>query len=703
MRNEVSGTVAGPVVLARSVYGGVHVHQPTWEAMLPRQLPGAVRHFTGRTDELEALNALLDNAGAGGTVVISAIDGTAGIGKTALAIYWAHQVVQRFPDGHLYVNLRGFDPTGSPVEPAAAIQGFLDAFAVPVDRIPVSPEAQAALYRSLLAERRMLVVLDNARDVDQVRPLLPGSRTCFVVVTSRSQLSGLVATEGAHLQTLDLFTVSVARELLTRHLGAERIAGEAEVVDELIKLCARLPLALAIVGARASERPGFPLEVLLAQLRDTRGRLDALDGGDLATDVRAVFSWSYHYLSAGAARMFRLMGVHPGPDISVPAAASLVGIPLRQARKALDELTHARMITEHAPSRFAFHDLLRAYATDLAHTIEGDAERRAAMHRVLDHYLHSAHTAALLLHSTRDPLTLAPPQPGVIPEDLAEGIQALIWFEAEHPVMLAAIGHAADTGFETYAWQIPWTLATFFDRRGHWHDWASTQHIALAAAERMDHQDGQARAHRLLGRAYIRLGSSEKAEIHLRRALDLYQQLGNRVGLAHAHYDLASVFGQQGRADEALGQVQEALGLYEATNHEVGQARALNAIGWYSALLGDHYQALTFCDQALILCRKLGDRLCEGGTLDSLGYVHQYLGHYTQALACYQQAIEVWQELGNYYYQATTLTHLGETYHAAGDREAACNTWQHALAILDDLHHPDADQVRGKLHHMETT
>jgi len=369
-----------------------NVHQPTWEAVVPRQMPGAVRHFTGRVDELKVLSVLLEKAGPGRTVVISAINGTAGIGKTALAVYWAHQVAQQFPDGQLYVNLRGFDPSGSPVKPAAAIRDFLDAFAVPVDRIPGSLEAQAALYRSLLAERRVLVVLDNARDVDQVRSLLPGSPTCLVVVTSRSQLSGLTATEGAHPLALDLLTVAVARELLACHVGAERVAGEAEAVDELISLCARLPLALVIMGARASEHPGFPLKALVAQFRDAEGwRLDALDGHDLATNVRAVFSWSYRYLSAWTARMFRLLGVHPGPDISLPAAASMAAIPLEQARQLLSELIDAGMVTEHIPGRFAFHDLLRAYATDRAHTEDGDGKRLAAVHRLLDHYLHTAY------------------------------------------------------------------------------------------------------------------------------------------------------------------------------------------------------------------------------------------------------------------------------------------------------------------------
>ncbi len=331
---------------------------------VPRQLPAYTSNFVGRAAELRELTGLLDAAAHGaeasgqartaGTVVISAIGGTAGIGKTALALHWAHRVADRFPDGQLYVNLRGFDPAGSPVQPAAAIRGFLDAFEVDPGRIPVSLEAQVALYRSLIVGRRVLVVLDNARDADQVRPLLPGSETCIVTVTSRSQLSGLVAQRGARPLTLGLLTVAEARELLARGLGPDRVTRESAAVDELIGLCAKLPLALSVVAARAATQPGFPLAVLADELRDARRRLDALDAGDLTTNVRAVFSWSYQYLDASAARMFRLLSLHPGPDISLPAAASLAGIPPRQARAALAALTRAHLVTEHVPGRFAF-------------------------------------------------------------------------------------------------------------------------------------------------------------------------------------------------------------------------------------------------------------------------------------------------------------------------------------------------------------
>lgn len=302
---------------------------------VPRQLPVHVAHFAGRATELAALDGLLDQLEAGwqtGTAIISAIGGTAGIGKTTLALHWAHRIANRFPDGQLYVNLRGFDPIGCPVILAEAIRGFLDALAVPADRIPASLDSQAGLYRSLLAGKRMLVVLDNARDVAQVRPLLPGAGGCLVLVTSRNQLTGLAAAEGAHLFNLDVLSCDEARELLAHRLGASQVAATPEAVDELITLCARLPIALSVAAARVVAQPAYSLDAMVTALHNERGRLDALDTGEPASSLRAVFSWSYRQLGGQGARMFRLLGAHPGPDISIAAAASLAGVPADQAR-----------------------------------------------------------------------------------------------------------------------------------------------------------------------------------------------------------------------------------------------------------------------------------------------------------------------------------------------------------------------------------
>ena len=432
-------------------------------APVPAQLPGDVAHFTGRVEQLNTLTEL--SARAGGTAAVTAIAGSAGIGKTALAMHWAHRHADSFPDGQLYVNLRGFDPAGTPVPAEAAIHGFLDALGVEPAQIPPGLEERAGLYRSLLAGRRMLVVLDNARDADQVRPLLPGSAGCLVLVTSRDQLSGLIAVHGAQSLTLDLLTPEEARDLLTHRLGAARVAMQSEVVGELVELCARLPLALNITAARAAMRPGFPLAVFAAELRETRDRLAVLDAGDPATNVRAAFSWSYQTLSPAAARMFRLLGVHPGPDITVPAAASLTALDRDQARTALNELTTAHLLTEHAPGRYAFHDLLRAYATEQSRTHDTHEQRSQALHRALDHYVHTVRRADRLLNSPGDQAPFAVPEPGVTPETPTDGQQAWNWFTAEHQVLLAAIAQAAAHGLDTRIHQLAETLPIFYRRR----------------------------------------------------------------------------------------------------------------------------------------------------------------------------------------------------------------------------------------------
>jgi len=668
--------------------------------VVPAQLPGDVRGFAGRGEHLARLDALL--AGAPDeqpkTAVISAVSGTAGVGKTALAVRWAHRVADQFPDGRLYVNLRGFDPGGQIMAPAEAVRGFLDALGVPAARIPAGLDAQVALYRSVLAGKRVLVVLDNARDAEQARPLLPATPTARAVVTSRNQLTGLVAADGAHPIRLDLLTAGEARELLARRLGPSRAAAEPEAVEQIIAACARLPLALAIAAARA-QQSSFPLTTLAAELTQAGRPLEELDAGDTVTQVRAVFSWSYTALTPAAARLFRLLGLHPGPDISAAAAASLAGTPPAGTRRLLAELTSAGLLSEHAPRRYGFHDLLAAYAADLVHDTDPDEERRAAATRLLDHYTHTAHTAARLLFPARDPIAipLAAPAAGAAPEPPADLAAALAWLTAEHPVLLAAQRLAAGTGFDTRAWQLAWALDTFLSRQGHWPDLAGAWRTALAAADRLGNVTASAFAHRGLGWANRLLGDHDEAHIHLRRALDLGAEAGDQVGQAHTHRALSVLWEWLDRPDRAIEHAAQALDHYQAAGHRQGQAEALNSLGWYHAMLGDHAQALTACQQALTRQQQIGDRNGEAATWDSLGYVHHHLGQDSQAVDCYQHALTLYRDLGDRHDEASTLARLGDTHHAAGRPDAARTAWAGAVGILTDLDHPDAVDVRAKL------
>ncbi len=670
---------------------------PCWPA--PRQLPAAIGHFVGRADEMAALSATAGQLGRelSGAMVVVAIVGTAGVGKTALAVRWAHEVSGRFPDGQLYVNLRGFDPGGIPLTSVQAIRGFLDAVSVAPARVPVDPDAQASLYRSLLAGKRMLIILDNARDEQQVRQLLPAGSGNLVIVTSRNQLAGLAATDGARLLTLDVLTHAEAVRLLTARLSGYRSAAEPAVIDEIAVLCAHLPLALAIAAARAATRPGFPLGALLAELRRTAGHLDAFDGRDPAASISAVFSWSYQQLSTGTARLFRLLGLHPGPDISVPAAASLADLEIPQARQMLDELARDCLIAEHVPGRYAFHDLLRAYAADQARTLDNSGERDAAIRHALDHYLHSACHAATILNPGLEPVGIAPEGPGVAPEHPADFQQALAWFDAEHQVLLAAITVAAQSGRDPHAWQIPWTMTAFLAIRGHYLESATTQMTALAAAARLDDTAGRAVSSRLLADAYSALGDYDQVSVHYATSLTLYRQLGNRLGEAKVHRGLSLLGYRRGQHADALSHAEQALRLYEAVGHKAGEAETLNDVGFYHGLLGDFQQARTFCRRSLTLTAQTGDRILEGYIWDSLGYAEHRLGNFAEATACYQRALGIAREHGDRPAEAVSLSNLGDTQHEAGELRQAKESWQLALAILNDVRHPDAAKVLAKL------
>ncbi|MBP2329744.1 DNA-binding SARP family transcriptional activator [Kibdelosporangium banguiense] len=673
------------------------VSSPHRPRIVPAQLPPTIAGFTGRTGQLGQLDAALaKDRTTPAAVVVSAIAGTAGIGKTTLALHWAHHIAHRFPDGQLYINLRGFDPQ-APTDPGQALDGFLQALGVDPHAIPADRNAKAALYRSLLADRRMLIVLDNARDTEHVRPLLPASSTCMVIITSRNRLDSLAAREGAHRLILDLLSTDEAVALLTSRIDHQRVEAEPDAVAELIELCARLPLALSIVAACATNQPRLRLSQLVEQLRDERARLDVLDLGDADLNPRAVFSWSYRTLTSRAAGLFRLLGLCPGPDISLPAAANLAGIPTPQTRASLTELARAHLLDEHTPRRYRFHDLLRAYAAEQATQEETEQDQRAAVQRLLDYYLQTSSAADWHLDHYRDALVLATPRPGVTPGMIANHEQAVDWFTTERAALLAAVDHAARTGMDIHAWQLPWTLTTFLRRRGHWHDWAAIQQTALAAADRLGDRTAQAHAHRLLGTACTWLGHHAAALNHLRQALAIFRQLGEQIDQACTHYDLSFVYEKQGRYTEALTHTLHAWDLYRAAGHHAGQARALNHVGWCHARLGHYSQTLTYCDQALNLHRDLDDPNGEALTLDSLAYAHHHLGHHRQAITHYQQAVVLYRRLGNHYEEAATLHRLGDTHHASGNHPAARYTWQQALTILDRLGYPEADEVRTKL------
>jgi tetratricopeptide (TPR) repeat protein len=631
-----------------------------------------------------------------GMVPMAVITGAPGVGKSTLALHWAHQNMDAFPDGQIYVNLRGSDLAESSLGSAAAIRSIVDALGAPAHSVPLEPQAQAAFYRSLVAGRRVLIVLDNARDVEHVRPLLPGSTGPVVVISSRNELTGLVAIEGAQPVRLALLGRSESRQLIRGHLGIGPVTQQADAVAELIELCGRLPLALSIVAARAATRPDIPLSALVTQLRDAR--LDVLSTGEAAGDLRAIFSYSNAQLGAAAARMFRCIGLHPGPDIATDAAASLAHIPRDQARKLLEQLTREHLLTERRTQRWEIHDLLRAYAAEQATNHHSDSERHSAVHRLLDYYLHAAHAAARLLEPACEPLRLPALTDALIPDEVTDDEGARQWFATEYRTLLNLIDQAAASGHEAYAWQIAATMVPWCSRRGLWADLATAHHTALEAARQAGDMEGQAHAHCFLGRASGVLGSHDEADMHLRQSLELFRELGGWGGRASIHRAFTLEFDRQNQHRLALHHTQRFLEAMQAAGDRVGVAVGLNNLGWCHAQLGDHTQALRWCHQALKLSQELGYRLGEARTWDSLGYANHHLGRLEQAADCYRHALNLYQQLDDQHELAATLDRLGDTQAAANHPDTARSSWRRAMSIFDDMHLPAAHHIRDKIH-----
>ncbi|MGW1208636.1 AfsR/SARP family transcriptional regulator [Streptomyces sp. NPDC002499] len=671
-------------------------------AVSPAQLPADLALFTGRRTELDYFATLLpEGDGPPDTAVIGVVDGMAGTGKTTLAVHWAHRVAHRFPDGCLYVNLRGYDPHGARMLPESAIEMFLMALGVPPQTVPEGLDAQAAFYRSVLADRRVLIVLDNARDADQVRPLLPGTPGSLVIVTSRNRLGGLVAGHGARPLTTGLLSAEESYELLSRRLGA-RVDAEPEAVAAITELCARLPLALAIVAARAAHHPGFRLVDVAQELRDHHGSLDAFVGDDAGTDARAVFSWSYQALSPEAAGLFRRLALHPGPDITTVAATALTGAPPREVRALLTELTRANLLIEHAPGRFVFHDLLRAYSGELAEAEDGESVRGAALLRMHDHFLRTAHNASSVLDPFRETIALPPGTTDSEPLRFNDRGQATAWLRTERYVLSAIVEHAAAHGYDEHAWRIAAAVDVYFNRLGFWHDLLKINSVALGAARELGDPVGQAYSLCGLGVAHSQLNHAEPASRHLERALELFRAAGDPFGQARVHRGLAYLANRTDRRPAALDHYAEARALFRAEGDRNGEAGVLNQVAWTYILIGEHEKALDCCREGLALYDEMGDPYGSASTQDTLGYAYHHLGLYADAIEHFKRSASLFAVIGDRYLEADVLRHLSDARQATGDFDAAREALRSALALLEEMGHPDAEEVGSVLRELET-
>jgi tetratricopeptide (TPR) repeat protein len=665
----------------------------------PAQVPAEPPGFAGRATELRWLQSLIpgergDTGEKPRSCPVVLITGTAGVGKTTLAIRFAGLAASRFPDGQLYVNLRGFSPGSAALSPGTALQGFLDALGVSPRQVPPAVEAQSALLRSLLDGKRMLLVLDNARNADQVRPLLPASPGCMVMVTSRSQLVGLVAAEGALPLALGMLTADEATELLAARLGEERVAAEPDAAAMLARQSAGLPLALSVACARALTRGTVRLADLAAELASARDRLDALSTGEVTTDLRAVFSWSVDKLSDQAAQTFLLIGLHPGPEITAAAAASLTAAPIGRARAALPELIRASLLTEDVAGRFSCHDLLRAYAAELAAATLTTAERDLATRRVLNHYLHSAHAAAARLYPAHGTVPLPAPLDGVAPEAFSgTGAyeRAIAWFSAEDRVLANLIEQAAAQHQDEHCWKLAWYWAPLLNRRGRTTELLAVTRTAVLCADRLGDRDALAHAHCELGNATARHGDYRAADEHLRKALELFTELGDTASVGQTQYRLGVLLAHQERWDEALAHAVEALRLRRSLADRAPLAYSENMVGWILAHTGQPDAALSYCRRALGMHTESGSRTGMADTLDSIAFAYGQLADYERSIAHYEQALEIYRLLGDPQGEATAWLDLGDIQLASGQPDAARRSWERSRALLAEI--PGADMT----------
>ncbi|SNT58566.1 Part of AAA domain-containing protein [Asanoa hainanensis] len=649
---------------------GVHEglrRRPAPRTAGPNQLPAGSGEFAGRASALAALDAA--------TAPVVVVAGPPGVGKTSLAVHWARRAAASFPDGQLYVDLRGYDR--DVVDPGDAVRSLLDALDVPPHEVPVDREARFARFRSLAAGRRLLVVLDNARDADQVRPLLAGGPAVRTLVTSRNPLTTLVAGAGAAPVALDLPGDFEAAELMRARLGD----GSAEVADA-VAACGRLPLALALVAARVRQT-GFPLAVAAAELRRP--------GSGAHAELRAVFAWSYDALGSPAARLFRLLGLTAGPDIAASAVAALAGT--HDARALLGELVDAGLLVEHRPGRYLMHDLLRDHAGELARERDSADERRAALTRLLDFYTSSAHEADRVLNPARAPIPLpVPAGNGDIPYE-----KALAWLDAERSVLLAALRQARDDGLDRHAWQLGWALDTYLFERRRWDDEGAAWFVALRAATALVDRAATAHAHRFLGAVAGRLERFAEAYEHMRESMELSRASGDRAGEAETEFVLSYVCWLQADHDRALEHIERSLLLWTELNEPSWEGRAAMAVAWYRAQLGDHLAAVSFYERAIAVQRTAGDRANEAVARQGLGHARLALGAHAAAAEQFDLGRALARDLGDPILDAQHTNHLGDVHQSLGDVEAARECWSYAHERLSRAGHPQAADVARKL------
>ena len=648
----------------------------------PAQLPARVGHFTGRTAELDTLCRMLDDPGNETHIV--AISGPAGMGKTALAVQWAHQVKDRFPDGQLFLDVRGHDPATA-AGTADVLAHMLRSLGVPPERVPAELAEQTGLYRSLLHDKRILVVVDNAASADQVLPLVPANESSLLLITSRGLLTALSAHHAVRLIGIDVLERDDALRLLDRVLGAHRVEREPADAAELVELCVRMPLALRIAAAILAARADLRIAELAASLA-TEHRLDALTIEGDSRSVRAVFASAYHAVAAPAARLFRLLGLHPGVTFGPHLAAAAAAVPLADARRWIADLVTAHLVGDLGGERYRFHDLIRLYAYECAQLEESHAEREETTARILDWYLSVAAAANRTLDPSRNRVV---PEVGYPPAELPDTTShagTLAFLDGERPNLVPLVRYAADRGHHTTAWQLTYLLTGFFEFRGHWGDRIEICRTAVAAAQRLGDPTVEGLMHSSLGVAYVAVRRFDEALGQLGQALVRMRAIGDTRGQGTAQHNIAVAYTGLRRFDQALDAFQQAVTLlHTANNPSPWIALALNNIGYVYAQMGRSDLSFEYLARALDLIRGVGDPRIEAAVLHSVGQTHLHDGDHRAAIDHFAQALAIRRDIGDRQNEVDTLNHLGAAHLARGAGGTALEQFQRALDISRDI------------------
>ncbi|MCO1578074.1 tetratricopeptide repeat protein [Crossiella sp. SN42] len=697
--NTVSGTVTGPVVQAHTI-GQVVLTPPKEAPLVPRQLPPTVRGFAGRAHHLAMLDALLptaDTMSVTPATVIVTLDGTAGVGKTTLAVQWAHRVQHHFPDGTLFANLRGYGPS-APLAPHLVLTGFLMAFGVSEERIPADLDQQCAVYRSLLAERRVLVVLDNAGNAEQVRPLLPGSLGSLVLVTSRANLIGLAVIETATPLVLNLFTTAEAHELVATVIGAQRAAAEAEAVTELIRVCAHLPLALRVAATRIAAHQYLEVADVVEEIREGWQGLGALTvPGDQASSVSTVFDWSYSRLPPAQARMFRLLGLHPGVEFGVHAAAAVAGVELREARRLVEALAAYHLIEPAGRRRYRFHDLLHAYAAHRAECEEQPGQRRGALMPMLTWYARTAMEADRQLFPGTESLCNELGEMTVsVPVTSRE--EAVAWLRTEHATLWAVQRLAAGHGQHGVVVLIA-SAARFLTLgpRTLWRNRLEAEEAGLASARACG--DRVAEAFLLLrhGGTCRMLGDLPAAEADFTASMAVAEELGDPAARREALCALGLIRRSQERLPEARAYYTAALPLAQTAGKASAEAVVVCNLSQIAAEEGDFDTALAHAETELALRREVGAPNGIAYALHDIAVAHQGRGDHDTAIELCHRGLAQYRELaGTESSQAMILETLAASLIRHGRQEEAVRALGEAAVILTELDESRAEQLHRR-------